>query len=161
MAEWISVNERLPKRNERVVVSDGKHTWDCGAFQGIGFSDGNPTKWNWKHNTVKNVLWWIPKKDALPKPPGGDGMNNCTGEKCIMNWNAVEPATCKAVGYCPQATPPKTNADRIRAMSDEELAGKFALSADCPPKKIKCYPKSRNCKKCWLDWLREPVGGAE
>ena len=68
-ATWISVEERLPERNEKVVVSDGQHTWDCGAFQGIGFSDGNRTKWNWKHNTVKTVLWWMPKKDALPMPP--------------------------------------------------------------------------------------------
>lgn len=69
MAEWISVYARLPKKNEKVCVSDGVHTWDCGMYQGLGFSDGNPTKWNWKHNTIKDVKWWMPKKSALPPVP--------------------------------------------------------------------------------------------
>ena len=47
---------------------------------------------------------------------------NCTGKRCIMQFDKVDPATCKCVLYCPQATPPKTNADRIRSMTDEELA---------------------------------------
>ena len=47
---------------------------------------------------------------------------NCTGKRCLAQYNKVDPATCTAVPYCPQATPPKTNADRIRSMTDEELA---------------------------------------
>ena len=47
---------------------------------------------------------------------------NCTGKRCIMQFDKVDPATCRCVSYCPQATPPRTNADRIRAMGDEELA---------------------------------------
>ena len=47
---------------------------------------------------------------------------NCTGKRCIMQYDKVDPATCQCVSYCPQATPPRTNADRIRAMDDEELA---------------------------------------
>ena len=47
---------------------------------------------------------------------------NCTGKRCIIQYDKVDPATCKCVSYCPQATPPKTNADRIRAMDDAELA---------------------------------------
>ena len=69
MNNWISVFDRLPKRNEKVCVTDGKHTWDVGAFQGIVFPDGNLTKWNWKHNTIKTVLFWMPKKGALPETP--------------------------------------------------------------------------------------------
>ena len=46
---------------------------------------------------------------------------NCTGERCIMQHDKINPATCKCVSYCPQATLPKTNADHVRAMSDEEL----------------------------------------
>lgn len=77
-------------------------------------------------------------------------MKNCTGILCPMQCGTVDPATCQAVDYCPQATPPKTNADRIRAMSDEELAKKisgiesFALTCGggWPPEK-------------WLDWLRQ------
>ena len=50
---------------------------------------------------------------------------NCTGKRCIMQFDKVDPATCKCVNYCPQATPPITNADCIRAMSDEELRDMF------------------------------------
>ena len=44
---------------------------------------------------------------------------------------------------------PMTNGDRIRAMSDEELAEvlmKQCSGRVCPLK---------NCFDCWLDWLRE------
>ena len=49
------------------------------------------------------------------------------------------------------------NADRIRAMSDEELADYFS--------ELSCWPNASrdvckgvaNCEKCWLDWLRQEV----
>lgn len=58
----------------------------------------------------------------------------------------------------------QTNADRIRSMSDEELAewflrdpfiGSFAF---CPPgtKDGEDCPTSP-CELCWLEWLREEV----
>ena len=55
----------------------------------------------------------------------------------------------------------KTNADRIRAMTDEELAELFMQEYDgadsftcpvphpCPPE------KEASCRECFLDWLRE------
>lgn len=81
-------------------------------------------------------------------------MKNCTGILCPMQCGTVDPATCQAVDYCPQATPPKTNADRIRSMTDEELAKKisgiesFALTCGggWPPEK-------------WLDWLKKEYEG--
>lgn len=50
---------------------------------------------------------------------------------------------------------PPTNADRLRAMSDEELADYFA--------ELSCWPNAgredcrgmANCMDCWLDWLRQ------
>ena len=79
-------------------------------------------------------------------------MKNCTEILCPMQYGTVDPATCQTVDYCPQATPPKTNAARIRSMTDEELAKKisgiesFALTCGggWPPEK-------------WLDWLRQEV----
>ena len=50
---------------------------------------------------------------------------------------------------------PQTNADRIRAMTDEKLAELFWIRADCelcPNKEPYC---SDDCKKHWLDWLKE------
>ena len=49
---------------------------------------------------------------------------------------------------------PQTNADRIRAMSDEELAKMVKIG--CPPD-IERSCVGRICEQCWLDWLRQPV----
>lgn len=73
-----------------------------------------------------------------------------------MQFDKVDPATCKCVSYCPQATPAKTNADRIRSMTDEELAefmfrtfGKAAWCLD-----NNCSPEE-SCVSCWLEWLKQ------
>lgn len=48
-----------------------------------------------------------------------------------------------------------TNADMIRAMSDERLA-EFESTLGCHPfaSKENCYGVA-NCSACWLDWLRK------
>ena len=49
---------------------------------------------------------------------------------------------------------PKTNADRIRSMSDEELC-KFMKG--CPPNREQwqgCMSLN-SCSPCWLDWLKQ------
>ena len=48
---------------------------------------------------------------------------------------------------------PQTNADRIRAMSDEELAK--VVSTTCPTKG--CPLTAWDCTECWLNWLKQPV----
>jgi hypothetical protein len=45
----------------------------------------------------------------------------CTGRNCPMQYGTVNPAHCLA-DECPYLTKPLTNADRIRAMTDAELA---------------------------------------
>lgn len=49
---------------------------------------------------------------------------------------------------------PMTNADRIRAMTDEELAD-FMNCDGCPPKNEGCN-EGQNCSLCWLNWLKQP-----
>lgn len=63
---WISVEERLPSKGQIVIASDGEHTWDVGMYRSFC---GKPSEWNWKKNTLKTVLWWMPKDGALPEPP--------------------------------------------------------------------------------------------
>lgn len=52
----------------------------------------------------------------------------------------------------------QSNADRIRAMSDEELAVMFFnyhFSFTCPEQgRHEC---KESCMDCWLDWLKEEV----
>lgn len=56
---------------------------------------------------------------------------------------------------------PITNADRIRAMSDEELAEWLAEVNDfggCPNRgAVNCQSE---CRQCWLDWLRQEASDA-
>jgi hypothetical protein len=69
-----------------------------------------------------------------------------------------------------ERNPPMTNADRIRAMSDEELAKVFEEIAfdvyncnECQTeymKKIKSRANCGNeCDLCILEWLKQPAEG--
>lgn len=48
-----------------------------------------------------------------------------------------------------------TNADRIRAMTDDELAELFWIRADCKLCPCKADHCSDDCKGAWLNWLRQ------
>ena len=52
---------------------------------------------------------------------------------------------------------PQTIADRIRNMTDEELAKIFALKRPGPP--FAKWPTSceNGCGNCWLNWLQQEV----
>ena len=50
---------------------------------------------------------------------------------------------------------PKTNADRIRAMSDEELADIVANGVGCVLKAPHCMDV--DCTHCILKWLKQPA----
>lgn len=55
-------------------------------------------------------------------------------------------------------TKPITNADRIRSMSDEELAGWTANNVDCQYCSVRsewCTESEATCKRNWLDWLKQ------
>ena len=52
------------------------------------------------------------------------------------------------VGYVPPLK--KTNADKIRAMTDEEIAGWIANDLIEPG-----YYSGDQCYKLWLDWLKQ------
>ena len=57
---------------------------------------------------------------------------------------------------------PITNADRIRAMTDEalaELLKSIRYSWTCVPRDNgnRCADFKDNCHACWLDWLKQEV----
>ena len=57
-----------------------------------------------------------------------------------------------------------TNADRIRSLSDEELAV-FLTDNACPPPfngpRCKRRDDRYSCHDCWLDWLKEEAKASE
>ena len=79
-------------------------------------------------------------------------MAKCTGLRCPMQVGyKVDECDYKD---CPCRTEPITNADRIRAMSDEELAEIIA----CPKglfDRMDCFDDNRDCKHCALEWLKQ------
>jgi hypothetical protein len=63
----------------------------------------------------------------------------------------------KMVGAKPYK--PQTKADRIRSMTDEELAemfGEYGKRNDCCPDFGNCDCRA-TCEECWLSWLKSPV----
>ena len=92
---------------------------------------------------------------------------NCKMYDEVYMGNPGAVPWCKIHGLepdCENCTrPSKTNADRIRSMSDEELAA--LCESGCPPRRgcpdltkedvDKSYHEL--CQKCWLDWLKEEV----
>lgn len=71
--------------------------------------------------------------------------------------HTVDP--CTGYDKCKQYKPKyMTNADRIREMSDEELAKLLDYELGCPVTGD-CAKMSKDCKVCWLDWLHQPAKG--
>lgn len=79
-------------------------------------------------------------------------MDNCKKDNrpCIYSKECCEPEEKKI-----------TNADRIRNMTDEELA----IVIMCPydgTKNADCFMEGRNCIQCCMEWLQADVKeGAE
>lgn len=57
---------------------------------------------------------------------------------------------------------PQTNADRIRSMTDEELAvlleGCICPKDPCPDIDHDTPTDKKRCTECWLDWLKQREG---
>ena len=73
-------------------------------------------------------------------------MAKCTGVRCPMQ-HGYKVDECKHTD-CPYRTEPVTNADKIRAMSDEELA---EWMAEC-----NAYKENADASQ-WLPWLKQPT----
>ena len=65
------------------------------------------------------------------------------------------------VAYEKATVKPKTNADHIRSMTDEELAWRMMQLNFCPPNidEGKVCGDNANCHQCWVDWLQQPYKG--
>ena len=81
-------------------------------------------------------------------------MAKCTGVRCPMQYG-YKVDECNHTD-CPYRTEPVTNADKIRAMSDEELAKQFAQTSICDQKYPECMKVGEDCLECLLEWLKQP-----
>ena len=88
------------------------------------------------------------------------------GDYCLKHSHGAADTHCAGEDGCPDFAT-KTNADRIRAMTDVELAEWILETAlfrvgrtpgmVCPPNTegMKDCPTDP-CQNCWLDWLKSP-----
>ena len=53
--------------------------------------------------------------------------------------------------------PKRTNGDKIRKMSNEELAMILQHQATCPVKNCPSNEFPQDCYKCWIDYLNKEV----
>ena len=78
----------------------------------------------------------------------------CVSKKCP--FKDVNPDNCHFFDGCDFAVDEPTNADRIRAMSDEELASILGDKCICPDTG-NCTRHYGDCIACWLEWLQQPA----
>lgn len=100
------------------------------------------------------------------------GLNLC--DRCVADCRHQKGPN-EIVVECGAFKPPMTNADRFRAMSDEELADLFSRFAEGDD--TLCYCRNlpecdadlaadrliplERCQECLLYWLQQPAEGGE
>ena len=77
-------------------------------------------------------------------------------QRCAHPRPCYDDGKCHYKGECGHKAP-LTNADRIRAMSDEKLAELIDRETDSCAPTGDCERMSRDCKACWLEWLQQPA----
>lgn len=82
----------------------------------------------------------------------------CKFNTCGTCFNCYSKNFNKDCFPCEDADP-MTNADRIRAMTDEELAELIDRETDSCAPTGDCEKMSRDCKACWLEWLQQTAEG--
>lgn len=84
-------------------------------------------------------------------------MAKCTGMRCPMQ-HGYKVEECNHMD-CPYRTEPITNADRIRAMSDEELCKFLDEYKFCNICEEGCDSCTYNgdCDRRLLEWLKQPA----
>lgn len=85
----------------------------------------------------------------------------CTGANCPMQVGCVVPETCPEPEKCRYATFPQTNADRIRNMTDEELAKLLSTGTFIREGLKDICEIIPGCEECSLAWLCSLVEESE
>ena len=86
------------------------------------------------------------------------GCKNCPAyAKCTVIYRGSACAALRGTYGIDSDPEIITNADRIRSMSDEELAERIWPKFGCPEGKnhVTCGYVGE-CKDCWIGWLQQP-----
>jgi hypothetical protein len=94
-------------------------------------------------------------------------MERCTFFSREYHCCVLHNTRCKCEDYNPRNSKPTTNADKLRAMTDEELAYFIAEPSVAPPpwcKEILCphwYEDIVPCHECALNWLKQEADNGQ
>ena len=125
---WIPVDEQIPNTDKYILVSFENFTIpDIGRYETD--EDGNGAFY-----------------------PGDDEKSYATYDLFVNAWMPL-PERYEAEAKDTPTEKTQTNADRIRSMTDEELALAVMCPADITGGDTKC-DRYGNCRKCTLDWLQ-------
>ncbi len=125
---WIPVDEQIPNTDKYILVSFENFTIpDIGRYETD--EDGNGAFY-----------------------PGDDDKSYAKYGLFVNAWMPL-PESYSTDAEKPHIEKPQTNADRIRSMTDEELALAVMCPADITGGDTKC-DRYGNCRKCTLDWLQ-------
>ena len=156
---WIPVSERLPETETEVFIT-AKRKYRDGTYREIVttamYEDGtvleNDSCWNW----IEIDGEWDEENDCYIVPKGwwenrhynpDEVYNNAVDDEVIAWRPLPEPYRGEE--------PKQTNADRIRSMTDEELAVNMMCPNENGLAEINCDKNDNcNCYECLLKWLR-------
>ena len=147
---------------------DGNGIWlmtEDGYCLDYSSSDGGYSSWELSKNEASEVeCMEVPKDEQEMKC---SCFREQYGKTVCYGTKEIDPCSCDGdeskCSFYPEvrarAVKPMTNADRIRAMTDEELAE--LLLDGCRGSKCEDQPQnahgSVNCYTCRLNWLKQPV----
>ena len=165
VSKWIPVTERLPDLELVEVKTDDNDLFPCLAvrkhprakngkytakvwYDGYGFIDGI------SNATAPTAERRMIMKQTICPNCGGSLESVTIGWRCKKCKGFISLQDGKFFEYVEKPfMPPQTHADRIRAMSDEELA-EFISNCGCPNHSMDCM---KSCKDCTLKWLKQPA----
>lgn len=186
MSEWISVKDRLPGPEERVLVCTETH-YTGKSYKRITtamYEDG--TVWreksDWNFNEFDNLGEYDEERDDWKIPEGwweytlyNDDNGNYPIDDVVTHWMplpGLPSCGSEMDGIRPETGIPATPTCEIprveRPLSLDELRGSNFEKITRSPESLLPYivgetkcPKNAewcgNCVRCWRDWLRQPA----
>lgn len=85
----------------------------------------------------------------------GFSMERCTFFSREYHCCVLHNTRCKCEDYNPRNSKPITNADKLRSMTDEDLAVEATVHGGCPHGCETPDDMDTDCVKCWLNWLQK------
>lgn len=86
----------------------------------------------------------------------GRAISDASASQCPSH-ETVKESAAYLCGVLDERKRKQINADRIRSMSDEELAKFFGDKCVCPLPTTKYTNVCGDCDVCWLKWLQHPA----